>query len=371
MPLVNGEKMAGDAWIVIAISCQVIMISCQSKEDEMPAQVRAALLSDLPALALECGFDLPAQLRAAGLEAGVVHTPQLFIPADRVALLLEAAARESGCQDLGLRLAARRQITHLGVSSLVVSQQRTARDALAMTEQYRHLLNEALYVAVEERAGLAIVRCGLALAEADALRQITELAVAAVVQLFRWIIGEQWRPEQVAFVHDPSADTRMHRRYFGCRVGFGDTYNGFTCPSADLDRDNPAAQTALADQARSLLDALPPPAGSDPLDQLHRTLILLMPLGRASIRNCASAMGTSVRSLQRMIEARGTSFSAVLDGLRYDMACRALARSQASIERISESLGYAHASAFVHWFRGKSGLPPAQWRASMADDASG
>ncbi len=167
----------------------------------MPAQVRAALLSDLPALALECGFDLSAQLRAAGLAATIIDTPQLFIPADRVALLLESAAGASGCEDLGLRLAARRQVTHLGVSSLVVIQQRTVRAALAMAEQYRHLINETLYVEVEERAGLAIVRCGLALAGAAASRQTAELAVAIVVQLFRWINGEYWRPENVAFMH--------------------------------------------------------------------------------------------------------------------------------------------------------------------------
>ncbi len=327
----------------------------------MPAEVRAALLSDLPALGLECGFDPLVELRAASLSPAVLRDPALFIPAERAAQVLEGAAQTSGCEDLGLRLAQRRQLAHLGLSGLVLSQQPTLRAALETAEQYRHLLNEALYTTVEEHDGQALVRCQLSFPDAGA-RQTTELATAAIVQLFRLILGPSWHPQQVTFIHRAPADLTTHRRFFGSPVSFGEFCNGFTCPAADLDRVNPAAQTALAEQLRRLLDALPAPQEREPMDRLRSTMILLLPLGRASLPACAQALGTSERSLQRLLDREGTAFSTLLADLRAELAQSYLADPRLSVGRIAEQLGYANPSAFVRWFKTRFGQPPQAWR---------
>ena len=327
----------------------------------MTAEVRAALLSDFPELGLECGFDPLAELRAAGLSPAVLGDEGLLIPAERVAALLEGAARRSGRQDIGLQMAFRRQIGHLGLSGLVLSQQPTPRAALETAEQYRHLLTEALHTAVEERDDQALVRCRLSFPDADA-RQLKELAVAAVVQIFRLIAGEHWHPQQVSFTHQRPIDLASHRRFFGCRLNFDEYYDGFTCPSSDLDRINPNAQTSLADQLRRLLDALPAPQHREPMERLRSTMILLLPLGRASLPTCAQALDTSERSLQRLLERERTSFSVLLAELRAELAQSYLADPQLAVGRIADHLGYANPSTFVRWFKGYFGKPPQAWR---------
>jgi AraC-like DNA-binding protein len=327
----------------------------------MSAEVRAALLSDFPALGLECGFDPLAELRTAGLSPAVLGDDTLLIPAERVSALLEGAALRSQRQDIGLQLAFRRQLGHLGLSGLVLSQQPTPRAALETAEQYRHLLTEALHTAVEEHDGQALVRCRLTIPSAGA-RQLNELAVAAVVQLFRLIAGEHWHPQQVSFAHRPPENLASHRRFFGCRLSFDDFYNGFTCPSGDLDRINPAAQTSLADQLRRLLDALPAPQHREPMERLRSTMILLLPLGRANLAACAQALGTSQRSLQRLLEREGTSFSVLLADLRAELAQSYLADRRLAVGRIAEHLGYAYPSAFVRWFQSYFGTSPQAWR---------
>ena len=98
------------------------------------AQVRATALLDFPAVALEAGIDPYAALRDAGIDIALLSRGDMTIPADRVAWLLDGVAERAGIADLSLRMAMRRRLANLGVAGLVLGQQQTVRDALAMAE---------------------------------------------------------------------------------------------------------------------------------------------------------------------------------------------------------------------------------------------
>src|SRR5512137_2305652 len=127
----------------------------------MTTFVRAAVISDFPAVALQAGLDPRQELRRAGIDPGVCSRPDQQVPADRAGWLLETAAERSGLPDFGIRLAMRRQTAHLGVAGLVLTQQRTLREALAMAQRYRQLLNPALAMMVEDAGDAAIMRLDL------------------------------------------------------------------------------------------------------------------------------------------------------------------------------------------------------------------
>lgn len=330
----------------------------------MAGTVRAALLADFPDLSRQFGIDPLPLLRKAGLDLAVIANPGLNVPAAQVADLLELAAQASNREDFALQLAMRRNLAHLGPSGLVISQQPSLRHALAMAERYRHLLNEVLYVGIEPGDGQVLLRCSLALEGAMLARQMSELALATTVQLARIVIDPHWSPEAALLVHPAPRDSLTHRRFFGCPVRFGEHCNGLILPAADLDRENPRAQTQLAQQARLLLDSLPPPARRDMLHALRSNLILLLPIGRASARSASKAMGLSLRSLQRALDQRGTSFTAELESLRRELAQRYLADPVLSVGEIAHQLGYGAAPAFIRWFKGTFGTTPQAWRSA-------
>ncbi len=91
----------------------------------MTALVRAAALTNFSEVAQELGHDPGAALRRAGLRARMLREPDQLIEADRVARLLEDAARDTGCESFGLRIAARRQLSNFGVLSLLLMHQPT------------------------------------------------------------------------------------------------------------------------------------------------------------------------------------------------------------------------------------------------------
>ena len=82
-----------------------------------------------------------------------------------------------------------------------------------------------------------------------------------------------------------------------------------------------------------------------------------MPAGRASIQNCAASMGMTVRTLQRSLDADGTSFTALLNEARMQLATQYLANPRMRITDIAGMLGYSSIGAFSRWHSQVFGRP--------------
>jgi AraC-like DNA-binding protein len=301
-------------------------------------------------------------LSAAGIDAAILDRPDLTIPADRVAWLLDGVAERSGLADLGIRIAMRRRLASLGVAGLVLVQQPTVRDLLSIAEKYHHLLTNSLSQHIVETDGIATLICGVAIGSSAPGRQSRELGLAAYVHMFRLLLGETWSPKTVHFSHSAPQGRTLHRRFFGCPVQFDSPLDGFECGSADLDRINPNADAALASYAASLLDTLPGQQGDVASSMVNRLIHALLPMGHATIEHVAKAMGRNVRTLQRELASEGNVFGELLADARAILAIEMLREGSQPVEAIAERLGYSHPSAFIRFFKGRFGQTPGQWR---------
>lgn len=329
------------------------------------ALLRAAVLADYPALALEVGLDPIAGLRRAEIDPVVLTKPDLTIPSERVAWLLENEADRCGLPDFAVRLAMRRRLVNLGVTGLVLGQQPTVRHALAVADRYRHLLSDAVGMHLDERDGIATVAISVAIGPTAPRRQAQELAVSAYVHLFRLLLGEGWAPDAVHFIHAAPRNRRtLHTRFFGCPVLFDSAFNGIECAASDLDRVDARADRSLAAQASALLDNLPGGSGGVSA-AVRRLVIALLPMGRASIESVAKSLGRNLRTLQREIAAEGASFTEILANARQELALGYLRDTSLPIKSIAERLGYSSSPAFIRWFRIRFAMSPDQWRCAL------
>ena len=85
----------------------------------------------------------------------------------------------------------------------------------------------------------------------------------------------------------------------------------------------------------------------------------------AALPDCAAALGLEPRTLMRRLDAEATSFQGVKDGLRRDLALRALLTRTQSIEEISQDLGFSSSANFHRAFRRWTGRTPGQIRAAV------
>ena len=158
----------------------------------MTALVRAAALTNFAEVAQELGYDPVAALRKAGLRAQLIRQPDQLVEADRVARLLEEAARHTGCESFGLRIAARRQLSNFGPISLLLMHQPTLRQVLLTLIEHLHLLNERLAIQVEDVGRLVVLREELAVTAAG--RQSIELAIGVLYRMCGALLGERIHP---------------------------------------------------------------------------------------------------------------------------------------------------------------------------------
>jgi AraC-like DNA-binding protein len=98
---------------------------------------------------------------------------------------------------------------------------------------------------------------------------------------------------------------------------------------------------------------------------LRRVLIAGDPESGTSLERMAVLFGLHPRTLNRRLQAEGTSFRALLEETRYRIACQLLRDTRLPVLELAVALGYADVTAFSRAFRRWSGTSPTRWRATQ------
>jgi AraC-like DNA-binding protein len=330
----------------------------------MTKLVRAAVLTNYLEVTQYLGFNPREVLAGVGLSRAQLMAPETRIPIDTAVRLLEDSAVASGCQSFGLNMAESRQLSDFGVVSLLLSHQRSLRDALQVVLHYRHLMNNSLAIFVEEAGKMVIIREEVVTDSSMPSRQATELAIGVMFRLCAALLGSHWHPYSVNFMHQAPDNLQLHRRLFHCNLEFGSEFNGIVCPNTSLDMANPHADPAMARYAQSYLDSLQGEENTSMLFEVRKAIYLLLPMGRATIEQIAQSQGMNVRTLQRRLKDDGCAFNDVINDVRRDLVLRYLENPSYPLSRIADMLGYSMASSFTRWFINQFGMPPAVWRST-------
>ena len=81
------------------------------------------------------------------------------------------------------------------------------------------------------------------------------------------------------------------------------------------------------------------------------------------MREAASGLGLSERSLRRRLLAQGCTFSSLVEGVRIELARELLKDEARSIKQIAAELGFSELSAFHRAFKRCTGDTPVTFRA--------
>lgn len=135
-------------------------------------------------------------------------------------------------------------------------------------------------------------------------------------------------------------------------------FSGIPLSTPLVTADPVASQLALT-QCEAELSAL---GQRDRLAVRVREMLVLTPDGFPNMEQVAERLHMSDRTLKRQLAAEGTTFSAILEEVRHRQAVGLLSRTDLSLERISERLGYSDVANFNRAFRRWTGKTPGRWR---------
>jgi len=326
--------------------------------------VRAASLTGYFAVADELQLNVTQLLRRAGLSRTMMSDPEQMLPARSVVHLLEDSADASGCLTFGLRMAERRQLSDIGLLSLLIVHQPTLGDALDVLSEYRNRINSNLTLQIEHHDDAIFLREHFGLQQPLYSRQVSDLALGVLYKMCRSVMPQQWRPHCVSFSYEKpsSSDRPLYDRLFDCPLQFGADFDGIVVDSSDMQRRNPMSDMALASHARELVGGMLAPGNRSVAEEVEQSIRILMPMGRATIGEVAHALGTNVRTLQRRLERDGVAFSELLDRVRIQQVGHHFASRHLRLTDVAHLLGYSSLASFSSWYRNRFNQTPSAGR---------
>jgi len=326
--------------------------------------MRGAALAKYAEVATALGLNPDATLRELGIDPRVLTQPELRLPGQKVLELLAHSAAVTGCETFGLRMALERRLSDYGPVSLMLAHQATLRDALMVLVRYQRMLNECLFIYVEDQdADSTLVREELITGgEHVDPRQAYELALGTLAHIFRAPASPAFRPARVQFAHSAPRDPSLHIEMFGPDVVFDSQVNALVCRRAELDAAIPGADPALATHAESFIRSLPF-ADETPLTiQVVKAIHALLPFDGASVESVSARLGLSARTLQRRLAEEGADFSSLLNEARRAHAFRHLSNSRLPLDQVAGLVGYRYETSFARWFIAEVGVTNSAWR---------
>lgn len=324
--------------------------------------VRSASLRGFVPLAQSLQLDAHKLLRSVGLSVRSLEDPETPISAQAVSDLLETCAKLSGVEDFALRLAADRNLSNLGPLSLILREASTARDALDTLCRYLRLLNASLITRVEEAGDRVIIREDIMVHPSVSLRQSVEMALGVMHRILRGLLGPEWHPLHVHFTHRQPAQILAHQQFFHCPVLFNQDFNGIVCAKSDLDATLAQSDPVMTHFARRYLEQALSHQHEDPVHTVRQLITALLPGGRCTADQVAQHLGVDRRTVNRHLAKHQTSFSAVLNEVRADLATRHIVDSDMPTRELASLLGFSSPSVFCHWFRQQFDASPTDWR---------
>ena len=328
----------------------------------METMLRSVAMSGYFDVTRRLGLNPVELAQQVGVDPAALANADDRVPAGACCRLLELTAEKASCPTFALQMAATRQKFGTGVVNVLLAHKRTLREVLLAAAEFRHLLNEALAVYVEDAGETVTIREELVVDPGTPTKQAIELAVGILARHSSALLGNYWKPRAVHFTHRGPADLTFHRRFFNCPLEFGNDFNGIVCAAADLDYPNPAADPELVRYAESLAAPLNVTGADSTALEVRKAIYLLLPLEQATVEVVARHLRLSVRTMQRQLGSADTSFSALVEEVRRELAVRYMSNPRYPVGRVAALLGYNQQGSFTNWFASRFGMTPRDWR---------
>ena len=311
----------------------------------------------------ELGLDRAELMLVANLGEEDLHDPDARVPMRVVWSLWEEVIRRAPDRPLGMMFGRDASARELGLVGYTMYHSDSLQRAIERLIRYSHILADAIQfrlVAAERTVQIVLDNEP----EARALRHPVDSRLAAILAVSREITSTEIVPVEVCFCYPEPSATAAHREFFRAPLSFGQPDSMLVLRERDLKLPVKSADETLSGYLDQLADELlqsATPRGSF-VERVQRAVWSKLSGGQPTLRRMAQVLGVSVRTLQRRLGEEGTTFAAVLDGLRRHMSVRLLNNRELAVYEVAYLLGYSEPSTFFRAFRRWHGIPPAEYR---------
>ncbi|MBC7173988.1 MAG: AraC family transcriptional regulator, partial [Polyangiaceae bacterium] len=286
-----------------------------------------------------------------------------FVSFSEFRALMLAIAAETGSPSFALEFGCSISPASHGMLGLAVLASDDVRQALATLVRYVRTRTPLVHVDSRSRDGSVSVRVTDAIVLGDVQRSVHELVVSTIITALRALTSERFRATEIRFAFPAASADVPHERLLLSKVRFDASVTEVRFPASALsfavvlaDRTTARLATATLDEELAALEGR-----TDLRDRVRERLLR----HRGALPSCAQVahdLHTTERTLRRHLESLGTSYAAIREATRRELAVHYLRDTSLSVAEIAERLGYADPSNFGAAFRRWTGGSPRGFR---------
>ncbi|MGH1340774.1 MAG: AraC family transcriptional regulator ligand-binding domain-containing protein [Nannocystales bacterium] len=316
-----------------------------------------------------------AQMReATGMGLEDLVDPDARVPDAVLGAAWNALGSQHPHRPIALDFADAAPPTVFGALAQAVHFAATHLDALHTIVRYHKVLSGGLQVRLEPgESTLAMVFAHSQDAFDAGLGSEAALGLAA--RMTQEILGLRGALSRVEFAHPLRyATAAPFERWFGAPVVFEAQRNAVVFDAASLGVAPPAPNADMARFIAAHLDLvcerLRSRVADAPLDRVREAIAQQARKSAFGADDIATAVGMSVRTLQRYTRKHGASLRDLIDEAREASASRLLADERLSIDEVAFLVGYSDDRAFRRAFQRWTGKSPAAFRQEAVSELS-
>ncbi|MFD5858349.1 AraC family transcriptional regulator [Streptomyces chartreusis] len=337
------------------------------------ATIQPNILRYLVTVTDERGIDLRPLLKQVGLDETVMRSAALRVSYRQGSAVIRHALELTKDEHLGLKVGAAQHLTAWGLLGFALMAGDTLRHAIETGVKYQNLSGAMVVwsVGAGEEDDAFVLRADLpdpAMDPAVAAFLIEE-GLASVVTLSRLAVGPAFAPRVVEFTCPPPRRSDLFSALFGCPVRFGVPANRIVIEPVWARARMPGRDPVAYASTLEMLDAQMASRRDqqDLLEVLEISVAQSLPV-IPSFAEQARRHSTSERTLRRRLADCGTTYEALVEGVRRERVEQLLLRPELTLRDIARRAGFSDERALRRAVRRWHGTSPVHVREQMRSD---
>jgi AraC-like DNA-binding protein len=337
------------------------------------ATIQPNILRCLVVVGDERGVDLRPLLKQVGLDETVMRSAALRVSYRQGSTVIRRALELTRDEQLGLKVGAAQHLTAWGLLGFALMADDTLRHAIETGVKYQNLSGAMVVwsAGVGEEDDAFVLRADLPDPAMDAAVAsfLSEEAFGSVVTLCRLAVDQAFAPRAVEFSFPPPRQRDLYDALFRCPVRFGAPANRMVIDPTWARTPMPGRDPVSYASTLEMLDAQMASRRDqqDLLEVLEISVAQSLPVV-PSFGEQARRHATSERTLRRRLSDCGTTYEALVEGVRRERVEQLLLRPELTLRDIARRAGFSDERALrraVHRWHGTS---PGRLRERMRSD---
>jgi AraC-like DNA-binding protein len=304
-------------------------------------------------------------MRGVQLAVEDLHLPTTRVSIDQMIETCRNAIRLSSDPQLAFRVGSSIHLSAYGMYGYAMLCSTNFRTTMEFAVRYHQLATPLTTIAFEEFPTSA--RWTIAPLPHPRLNPVlyefvTELQIGIHLSLMRDVIGASFSAREICLV-SPAASARLTPDLVGCPVVYEHSANQIVLDTSWLDRvptlGNRATHAAMLEVCDRLVTDLGRRTG---ISGRVRQVLLEDIAQSPNLESVAMRLRTTARTLRRQLRTEDTSFQALFDEFRMQLAIRYLRDTDMTGEDIATAVGISDAANFRRAFRRWTGKSPNEFK---------